>query len=1038
MRRRHPFPVLLIGLAVCFAAGLPVLAASRRQESPPEQKELFKPTISSGQPARTHWGLGATGGLIQNSGKSAFQFFLKMSQSLALKPLSLLSWEGTAGMEKMGGQTSLSLGGFVNLRWLSIGARYRPQYDERRIVPVIAVENALGRGGTFGLRMAELRAEWSPGVFSIGLTLNFNEQSGQNRPKRTYVNIPKGKAPPIPGVETCLIDTEALTKLKHAVSWIDRFTTPAISKECLAELKEHIKATGHYLEDEDRLYHDSLDQAVMTALADSIPDPQKRAGEAQNIAERAEKTIFENIIVPFNRLLGQRKRPMTISGLARQACDIFGDYIDHRQDPSQEKPAADRALKEVFRRLTQFIDLSLQGSRYRWMDDRLAEFLVKELGMRNAQTSIFNWGMLCWIPLNYGLRPSQYDTQTELDGILGLILGELLTAHNKISYLINEQWHHELLKTIRDTRYYHVLIIHDYSGVNKEGLPDKITWEITLDGYGEAILKGIDDYLAGRRDGLPHFSVFLDQFYYEFRGSRKPLTFLETLYKLKPLQFKPAKRADELSRRVRDFQKRLRTSLARLKAERGWTQEDIKRQVKVHINITNKASETFGAYALHDDIMRDHRKVAFRDVFEDAPCWGSAAGENGVAIFTGQGIGEHYLGASWEDRSLKVEGVDLVKLKTAARELFLSQSPRYGMREVPYYLRPRPYLENHEAVLRDMMERGFRSRLTAVMNMTGYAPKTASVLKAALYNLIPKGGTIIAPDPQWSSDFWLGMFVGASLRGVNTYLVGASVLNTPSEAPVVRGAMHNALVRGMIIADEFKEELAKSGGSLNIGLFHSSADATHLEERIEQTIHGFMTNDRLNGMLQVHPGVLTLLKQIREDLAGKYQDVHAPLVIDAEGDRPRLHLKAQFFASKTGMEILKLDEWEPVLKSYFEERIRQTTGHPLTSAGITPGLFSSEGGSGSPGLIEAFERYLPPEERAQALFFLTLGSHNQNRRSMFLDGEALVAVAGTDSLIALMDIIFLLHSSVWPKDVAEFKSYLPESIDIGGLFKDLF
>jgi hypothetical protein len=36
-----------------------------------------------------------------------------------------------------------------------------------------------------------------------------------------------------------------------------------------------------------------------------------------------------------------------------------------------------------------------------------------------------------------------------------------------------------------------------------------------------------------------------------------------------------------------------------------------------------------------------------------------------------------------------------------------------------------------------------------------------------------------------------------------------------------------------------------------------------------------------------------------------------------------------------------------------------------------------------------------------------------------------------------MDIVFLLHSSVWPKDFTEFKKYLPESTDVGNFIKDL-
>jgi hypothetical protein len=1042
---------LILTLFVTFCQGERLLAQG--DENPqlkiPVEKEILRQTVSSGQPVTTFWSVGAMGGIGRGADQQALQFYLKVNKSLAVKPLSLLNWEGTAGLEKLGDQLSLSFGGFINLLWFSVGARYRPRFNERRLVPVIAIENALGRGGTFGLRRAELRAEWSPGVFTVGLNLNLNEQAGQHRPKRAHVNMPEGDVSPVTELETRLIDEDALISLKHAVLWLDRFTTPAMAKDSLAELKDHIRVSGHFFEDEDRLYHDSLEKAFMTALGEAILDPESRAEEARKIAEKAERTIFEEIIIPFNRLLGQRKRPMSLAGLGSRAAASFGEYIDQRTDPSPSFRAANQASREIFRQLLQFIEMSLQCSRYRWKDDRLAEFLVNELGMRDVDTSFFNLGVLCWVPLNYGLRPSQYDTQAEMNDVLGELLGEPFTAHNKIAYLINEQWYYELLKTIRETKHYHVLIIHDYPGINRKGLPDKIAWEITLDGYCEAILKGIDDYLAGRRETLPHFSIFLDQYYYELWRSRIPITFLESLAKLKSVSYKRPPRdgrkdniegnrqIDDLHLRIGEFQKKLASALVRLRKEKGWSQKDIERQVKVHINITNKASETYGAYTLQDDVMRDHRKIAFRDVFEDAPCWGSSAGENGVGIFAGQGVGEHYMGGDWEDRSLKVEGVDLVKLKTACRELFLSQSPRYKMKDVPYYLRPRPHPENCEAILQVMSRRGFQSHVTTVMNRTGYAPKTASVLKAALYNLIPRGGTIIAPDSQWNNDFWLGMFAGAALRGVNTYLVGPSAENTPGEAPYLLGALHNSLLRGMVIAEEFKEEMAKSGGSLNIGLFNSSADATDLKERLEEVIKGFESNERLGRLLQVHPGVPALLREIRAGLDEGYSLNHAPHLVKEGGRKPRLHLKAQFFASQSGMDILKLKEWMPLLKRYFEERVKQTTGHPLESAGLTPELLLAAEDPDGQTLIGAFERSLSPQERDKAAFFLTVGSHNQNRRSMFLDGEDLVAVAGPESLIALMDIVFLLHSSVWPRDFAEFKKYLPESSDIGNLIKDL-
>lgn len=62
------------------------------------------------------------------------------------------------------------------------------------------------------------------------------------------------------------------------------------------------------------------------------------------------------------------------------------------------------------------------------------------------------------------------------------------------------------------------------------------------------------------------------------------------------------------------------------------------------------------------------------------------------------------------------------------------------------------------------------------------------------------------------------------------------------------------------------------------------------------------------------------------------------------------------------MEILSLKEWVPVLKRYFEERIRQTTGHALETEGITPDILRKREDADSPkrNLVNIFLQQLIP------------------------------------------------------------------------------
>jgi hypothetical protein len=63
---------------------------------------------------------------------------------------------------------------------------------------------------------------------------------------------------------------------------------------------------------------------------------------------------------------------------------------------------------------------------------------------------------------------------------------------------------------------------------------------------------------------------------------------------------------------------------------------------------------------------------------------------------------------------------------------------------------------------------------------------------------------------------------------------------------------------------------------------------------------------------------------------------------------------------------------------------------------------------------------------------MTLGSHNQDRRSMLLDGEVLVAVSGWEALISSIDFALLLGSTPPVASTEEIKKAFPKT---GSLMK---
>ena len=78
-------------------------------------------------------------------------------------------------------------------------------------------------------------------------------------------------------------------------------------------------------------------------------------------------------------------------------------------------------------------------------------------------------------------------------------------------------------------------------------------------------------------------------------------------------------------------------------------------------------------------------------------------------------------------------------------------------------------------------------------------------------------------------------------------------------------------------------------------------------------------------------------------------------------------------------------------------------------------------------LLSSYQASVSPAERERAGLFLVVGSHNQNYRSMALDGEVLVAVTGPEAAVGLADFILILGLSDWVTTPEEIEQHLPEA-----------
>jgi hypothetical protein len=217
---------------------------------------------------------------------------------------------------------------------------------------------------------------------------------------------------------------------------------------------------------------------------------------------------------------------------------------------------------------------------------------------------------------------------------------------------------------------------------------DAIGFAQTANVYFPALTRAVARYDSA--GVLTTFMMILDQNFYEPNNGRLWMTILEN-----PLgaDIKLPGKNDSLETVLRGRQRELRAAVAgsrRLQALAARYGGDawLRRTIKVHVNITQPSDFTFrshriiaGVPLLPDNLMRDHRKIAFYDMTESAPFLGGM-------VLSGVGVGEHYATPTWEDRGVLVRGPAVLEVRAAVRRLLKLNSFADG--EIPLPLRETP------------------------------------------------------------------------------------------------------------------------------------------------------------------------------------------------------------------------------------------------------------------------------------------------------------------------------------------------------------
>jgi hypothetical protein len=875
----------------------------------------------------------------------------------------------------------------------------------------------LMRGGLLR-RGGEVRIDYLPGrghAFQVGAAFPIGRPlAGRTRPRHVDVELPRAPrglhAPPALPPDLAL----AMMEVRETMGWLVALSnffwlteneslsyraTVREWREVLTGFRHDLDAReGEVVDDSSyeqkvEAYHLALDRVFGQAVG-AANDEAARVGRA--LADRARRVVLEEVILPYNRTIGQYKQPDQTLGLgARARARWQGWAYVNLPDPAYAE-AAVAVLED-------------------WLWD------LEEL--RTEISQLTGDSRMHWLPLALALRPDEHRTQSQIEGILELALGRGFEGGNAVLDLNASQFQEEVIRTLLATRFYHLLWIHDIRGSDGPGQPDRMGFELVTRGYLPALIEAVREYDATGR--MPVLMIMLDQHFYELNDGRRWMNFLEA-----PLthgvRLPPGygEWQDEL-RALQDSLRSAVESSRRLQAEaRAFGPEWIDGVIKVHVNITNPADLSFRSRRLFgpplgaDNLLRDHRKIVMWDVAKDDP-------GRGEVIVAGVGVGEHYAGPTWDDRALILQGPAAAQAIPHARETL----ERHGLigDRLPPPLRPAGPAPDHNLRVAGLEARGATARVLQVHNRTGWGVKDATFVQMLLYDLAPPGSVLYVPDSVWTSFQWMAQLVGAALRGCHVYVVAPAEENSPTAGYAAKSVMQELVTRLVIIEEVFGDRIRSGGGDLRVGLYSREVGLDDAAGLVAELEGRFRDYPFLRELFPFAPETWSDLRRVAERAAEAASHGAGPesspgpriAPFPSQDRRPLLHRKTQWIVDR---EVLRAMAGSPAFAALAARELEILGEGPEAAPPRGPVLERER-----IGITERLLRIYDELEGLQPdpVLYFASGSLNKNIRSMALDAEALAVVGGPWALQSLFDLVMFTGGVTWVSSLEEAEALLP-------------
>jgi len=263
----------------------------------------------------------------------------------------------------------------------------------------------------------------------------------------------------------------------------------------------------------------------------------------------------------------------------------------------------------------------------------------------------------------------------------------------------------------------------------------------------------------------------------------------------------------------------------------------------------------------------------------------------------------------------------------------------------------------------------------------------------------------VVPDSIWTNTLWAGQLAGAAMRGCHVYIVAPSQDNAPAAGLPLLAQTREVFGRLLEISQVLHDEIAAAGGDLRVGLYTRATPVDDTLGSLREVAQRLRKSPWLLDAFPAPPGFVETLDREGDALEAQGYKAHFIAKGTREG-RPKVHRKTQLFVTRRAVRAIAD---MPVVQLVMPEMLRRAaagTSDPQS-------LLDEKNPLGPAGPVLSRLKTDPPPEARDGLYFLTVGSKNQDARSAFLDGETAFVIAGRWSLTYYLDFLYLMANTDW-------------------------